>query len=119
MGALRAIGLCQCFNGALEFQAGHWKQAEEALRELIQVYQQIGAAAGEALARQRLGRLQTAQDQLDEAMNTLEAGVIAAERALMRAHCLTRLYATMARNRLAAGDVTTADHMLSLGLAMS
>ncbi len=85
----------------------------------IGLYRQIGAAAGEALACQRLGRLQTAQGQLDEGMKTLEMGVVAAERALMRAHCLTRLYATMTRNRLLAGDLSVADHLLSLGLGMS
>jgi predicted negative regulator of RcsB-dependent stress response len=119
MGATRAIALCQCFSGALEFQAGHWVQAEAALRESIQLYRQIGAGAGEALACQRLGVLQTARGQLDQAMTTLEEGVSAAQRALLRAHCLTRLYAAMARNRLAATDLDAAEHALSLGLAAS
>ena len=119
MGALRAIALCQCFSGALEYQAGHWQQAEAALRESIQLYRQIGAAVGEALACQRLGRLQTAQGQLDEGMSTLETGVVAAERADLRAHCLTRLYATMTRNRLIAGDLAAADRTLTFGLETS
>ena len=37
MGAPRAIALCQCFNGALEYQAGHWREAEAALRESIRL----------------------------------------------------------------------------------
>jgi predicted negative regulator of RcsB-dependent stress response len=119
MGAPRAIALCQCFMGALEFQAGHWAEAEAALRESIQLYREIGAASGEALACQRLGVLQTARGQLDQGLATLDEGVVVAERALMRAHCLTRLYAAMARNRLAAGDLRTADQALALGLAMS
>lgn len=119
MGAPRAIALCQCFNGALEFQAGHWGTAEAALRESIQLYREIGAASGEALACQRLGALQTARGQLADGLATLEEGVVAAERALMRAHCLTRLYAAMARNRLAAGDMGAAHQALALGLAMS
>ena len=119
MGAPRAIAVCQCFNGALEFQAGHWGEAEAALRESIQLSREIGAASGEALACQRLGVLQTARGQLAEGLATLEEGVLAAERALMRAHCLTRLYAAMARNRLAAGDVMTASQALELGLTMS
>src|SRR5262245_14531846 len=119
MGAPRAIALCQCFTGALEFQAGHWADAEAALGESIQLYREIGAASGEALACQRLGVLQTARGQLDDGQATLEEGVVAAERALMRAHCLTRLYAAMARNRLAAHDVPAADQALALGLAMS
>jgi predicted negative regulator of RcsB-dependent stress response len=119
MGAPRAIALCQCFMGALEFQAGHWAEAEAALRESIQLYREIGAASGEALACQRLGVLQTARGRLDEALATLEEGVVAAERALMRAHCLTRLYAAMARHHLIAGDLRAADQALGLGLAMS
>jgi ATP/maltotriose-dependent transcriptional regulator MalT len=119
MGAPRAIALCQCFMGALEFQAGHWAEADAALRESIRLYREIGAASGEALACQRQGVLQTARGRLDEALATLEEGVVAAERALMRAHCLTRLYAAMARNRLAAGDLHAADQALALGLAMS
>ncbi len=119
MGALRAIALCQCFSGALEFQAGHWTAAEEALRESIQLYREIGAASGEALACQRLGVLQTARGQLAEGLATLEEGVLAAERALMRAHCLTRLYAAMARNRLMEGNVLAASQVLDQGLAMS
>lgn len=118
MGAPRAIALCQCFNGALEFQAGHWEQAEAALRESINLYQELGAASGEALAWQRLGVLQTARGQLDAAMRSFEDGVMVAERAVMRAHCLTRLYASMTRNRLAAGDLAAADHYLCLGIAM-
>jgi predicted negative regulator of RcsB-dependent stress response len=119
MNAPRAIALCQCFNGALEFQAGHWAEAEQSLRESIQLYRQIGAASGEALAWQRLGVLQTARGRLDEAMTSLQEGISVAERAVMRAHCLARLYATMARNRLMAGDVEAAAHYLSPGLAMS
>jgi hypothetical protein len=37
----------------------------------------------------------------------------------MRAHCLARLYAIIARNRLEAGDVAAADDALALGLQMS
>ncbi|MBI3942361.1 MAG: hypothetical protein HY326_05055 [Chloroflexi bacterium] len=119
MNAPRAIALCHCFNGALEFQSGNWKEAEAALRESIRLYREIGAASGEALACQRLGVLQTARGELDQGLAILEAGVTAAEHATMRAHCLARLYAAMTRNRLAVGDVIAADHALSLGLAMS
>lgn len=118
MGAPRAIALCQCFNGALEFQVGHWDAAESALHESIKLYRELGAASGEALSWQRLGVLQTARGELDEAMVSFEEGVVAAERATMRAHCLTRLYASMARNRLIAGDIEAADSYLTLGLAM-
>jgi predicted negative regulator of RcsB-dependent stress response len=118
MGAARAMALCECFSGALEFQAGHWAEAERALRDSIRLYREIGAASGEALACQRLGVLQTARGQLAEAMATFDEGISAAERALMRAHCLTRLYAAMTRNRLLAANLADADHYLTLGLEM-
>lgn len=119
MGAPRAIALCHCFSGALEFQSGHWSTAEAALRQSIQLYREIGAASGEALACQRLGVVQTAHGQLDEGLTTLHEGLAAAERALMRAHCLTRVYAAIGRNRLAAADLPAADNALTLGQAMS
>jgi exonuclease VII small subunit len=65
-----------------------------------------------------LGVLQTARGQLDEAMTSFEEGVVVAGRAVMRAHCLARLYASMTRNRLMADDLEAADHCLALGLAM-
>jgi tetratricopeptide (TPR) repeat protein len=119
MGAPRAIALCQCFNGALEFQAGHWAEAESVLRESVRLYHELGAASGEALALQRLGTLLTARGHLDEAMALFDEGVIVATRASMRAHCLTRLYVSMTQNRLMVGEIEAADHYLALGLAMS
>ncbi len=119
MGAPRAIALCQSFNGALEFQVGHWPEAETALRESIQLFRQIGAADGEALSCQRLGILQTAQGRLNEALSTLEDGVIVAKQAKLRAHILGRLHAAIARNRLLAGDLPAAAHALSLGQALT
>jgi predicted negative regulator of RcsB-dependent stress response len=119
MQAPRAIALCQCFNGALEFQAGNWTRAETSLRESIALYRDIGAASGEALARQRLGVVLTARGQFDEALAILEEGALVAERAVMRAHCLARLYATMAHNRLEAGELPAAGEVLRQGLDMS
>lgn len=49
----------------------------------------------------------------------MEEGLLAAEHALLRAHCLTRLYAALARNRLSAGDLAAAEDALAQGLAMS
>lgn len=119
MNAPRAIGLCQCFNGALEFQAGQWDKAENELRESIRVYSEIGAASGESIARQRLGLVLTAKGKLEEAKTMLQEGAVVAERAIMRAHCLTRVYATLTHNRLVAGDLEGADQALGMGLSMS
>lgn len=118
MQAPRAIALCQCFNGMLEFRVGDWEEAEAALQESVELYQTLGAAAGEALARQQLGVLQSAQGKVDEAMASFEEGVTVAERAAMRAHCLARLYASMTRNRLMSDDLEAAEHYLERGLEM-
>jgi hypothetical protein len=119
MGALRAIAVCQSVNGALDYQVGRWPEAEAALRESIQLNRQLGAASGEAVASQRLGDLLTAQGRLEEARSILEEGVLAAERAHMRSHCQTRIYAALASNRLAAADLTAAGQSLALGLTAS
>lgn len=119
MGAPRAIALCQSFNGALEFQVGHWDEAKAALHEAITLFHQIGAADGEALSYQRLGILLAAEGQLEDGLTALEDGVVAATHAKLRAHIQGRLYASVARNRLLAGDLPAADHALSLGLALT
>jgi tetratricopeptide (TPR) repeat protein len=119
MSAPRAVALCRCFNGALEFQAGNWADAETSLRESIALYRELGAASGEAIARQQLSVVLTARRQFDEALALLEEGTVVAERAVMRAHCLARIYASMARNRLQAGDVPAAAEALDQGLHMS
>ena len=88
------------------------------LQESIRLHRQIGSAAGEALACQRLGVLLTAQGEIDKALRVLEEGIMAGERAIMRAHCLTRLYAALTSNRLACGDIITAQQTLALGMTM-
>ncbi len=107
------------------YSALRWSAACCGTRRLISsgrmpplLYRELGAASGEALAWQRLGVLQTAQGRLDEAIASFQEGIIAAERATMRAHCLARLYAAMTRNRLLAGDIEAADRALALGMAM-
>ena len=119
MGAARAVALCHSFDGALEFQSGHWANAEASLHAAIQLYRQIGAALGESLSCQRLGALLTARGRIEEGLAILQEGLAAAERALLRAHCLTRVNASLVRNRLAAGDLMAADQAMTLGLTMS
>ncbi|MDX1600479.1 MAG: hypothetical protein R3191_03080 [Anaerolineales bacterium] len=118
MNAPRAKALCQCFNGALEFQVGNWDTAETSLLEAVEIYGELDAASGEALSWQRLGVLQTAQGEYERGLASLQEGVAVAERATMRAHCLARLYASMTENRLQAGDLEAADEYLERGLTM-
>ena len=46
---------------------------------------------------------------LDEALALVDVGIVVAERARLRRHALTRLHATEARNRLAAGALYGAE----------
>lgn len=119
MGAPRAIALCRSFGGFLDFQLGRWAQAEGELREAVELYRKIASASGEALSLQRLGVLLTARGAVDDGMSALEEGVSAAERATMRSHCLTRLYASMARNRLAGGRAKEAEDLIRSGVETS
>jgi tetratricopeptide (TPR) repeat protein len=116
MGAPRALALCLNFGGALEFQAGRWGEAEEGLRSAVDLYRQVGSAAGESLSLQRLGVLLTAKGEVDEALSALTDGLVVAERAAMRSHCLTRLHASIIRNRLAARDAEGIRSSLDDGL---
>jgi tetratricopeptide (TPR) repeat protein len=115
MGAPRAIALCRNFGGVLDFQAGDWERAEAQLRESVELYHRIGSASGESLSLQRLGVLLTARGRVEEAREAMHEGLFAAERATMRSHCLTRLYASLARNRLAAGDLEEAERQVNEG----
>jgi tetratricopeptide (TPR) repeat protein len=115
MGAPRAVALCRNFGGVLDFQDGSWPSAEAQLRESVDLYRRIGSASGESLSLQRLGVLLTARGRLDEALEAMQEGLFAAERATMRSHCLTRLFASLARNRLAAGDLEEAERNVREG----
>lgn len=119
MGAPRAIALCRSFGGVLEFQGGDWASAEQQLRDAVDIYRRVKGASGESLSLQRLGVLLTARGRLDEGLAVLAEAGFAAERALMRSHCMTRVHASTARNRLAAGDLAAAASSLAEGLDMA
>ena len=117
MNAPRAVALCENFAGTVDFLAGRWDEADAQLRRAIAGFRLVGSASGEALSLQRLAILVTARGQLDEARQLLADGIVVGERAAMRSHCLTRMYASLARNRLAAGDHASASESLQEGLA--
>ena len=75
-----------------------------------------GSASGESLSLQRLGVLLTVMGDTDEAQRVMSGAIGVAERAAMRSHCLTRLHASLTRNRLAAGDLDAAEQSLREGL---
>jgi tetratricopeptide (TPR) repeat protein len=117
MNAPRAMALCESFAGTLDFQGGEWAAAEVQLRRAIDRFRQVGSACGEALSLQRLAVLLTARGALEEARTLLDEGIVVGGRAAMRSHCLTRIHASMTRNRLAADDRAGARASLEEGLA--
>ncbi len=117
MKAPRAVALCENFGGMLDFQGGRWSEAEAQLRQAVDRFRQVGSACGEALSLQRLAVLLTARGELDAARRLLDEGIVVGGRAAMRSHCLTRIHASLARNRLAARDRDAARASLEEGLA--
>jgi tetratricopeptide (TPR) repeat protein len=88
------------------------------LRQSLAVHERLDSAAGQAIALQRLGVVITALGRWDEALQLLERGIAIAERANMRTHCLVRLYASLGRNRLEAGDYAAARKAVDVGLTV-
>jgi tetratricopeptide (TPR) repeat protein len=96
-------------RGTAALAGGRLDLAEASLREALDLFREAGSALGEALALERLGTLLTVRGLLDPGLDAIAAGVVAAERGLLRRHALVRLHAAEARNRLAAGAVYTAE----------
>ena len=117
MKAPRAVALCESFAGALDFHRGRWDEADARLRLAVDGFRRVGSASGEALSLQRLGVLLTARGHNDAARALLDEGIVVGGRAAMRSHCLTRLHASLARNRLAVSDHESAHDSLQEGLA--
>jgi tetratricopeptide (TPR) repeat protein len=117
MKAPRAIALCESFAGTLDFQCGDWDAAEAQLRRAVDGFRQVGSACGEALSLQRLAVLLTARGAVDDAGTLLDEAIVVGSRAAMRSHCLTRIHASLTRNRLAARDRESARVSLEEGLA--
>jgi DNA-binding SARP family transcriptional activator len=117
MKAPRAVALCENFSGTLDFQGGRWNEAEAQLRQAIDRFRLVGSASGEALSLQRLAVLFTARGDLEASRKLLDEGLVVGGRAAMRSHCLTRIHASLARNRMAAGDREGARASLHEGLA--
>src|SRR5688500_6310919 len=97
MEAPRAVALCRSFGALVQMQEGDWSRAEAELVAAVDMYAGIGAAMGVSVSCQRLGALLTAKGRIDEALAVLHRGEASARQAVLRHHCLTRVYATLAR----------------------
>jgi hypothetical protein len=116
IGATRALAMCTLFIGTAEYMHGQFTGALAHLSPARRLYHELDAAAGEAMALQRMGVVGTALGRMDEARDFLHAGLRLAEHAMMRPHCLVRLYAALGRNRLEAGDLNASLQAVEAGL---
>ncbi|HEY6100506.1 MAG TPA: transcriptional regulator, partial [Anaeromyxobacter sp.] len=104
-----AVAVARFGEGAAALALGRLDAAEAALRDALRGHRAAGFALGEALALERLAALFTVSGRGDEALELIDDGLVVAERATLRLHALTRLHATEARNRLAAGALYAAE----------
>lgn len=115
VGNIRAMGLCEHAMGALHFLTGRWRDADDELSRSVRLARAVGAELATIVGRQRLGRLQTARGRLDEGLRDLELATRetdAAKHPPTPRHSRTRILASLAQNRLQAGDVDGAlDHV--------
>jgi DNA-binding SARP family transcriptional activator/tetratricopeptide (TPR) repeat protein len=117
MGAERILALCRCVGGTLESLEQQPALAERSLKEAAELFRRTGIASGEAASMVRLGELFTRLGRVDEGRAILHDTVYVSERATMRSHVLVRLYAAIAGNHRASGQLEAARLALREGAA--
>jgi DNA-binding SARP family transcriptional activator len=111
VGNVQAMGVCEHALGALHFVTGRWRESDEELSRSIRLANSVGAELASIVGRQRLGRLKTARGKLDEGLRDLELAMRGANEAKhppTPRHSRTRILASLAQNRLQAGEVDAA-----------
>jgi hypothetical protein len=116
-GARTSAGAAVSFAaaGLLAARAGRLDEAPVTLPEARRLFAGAGSAQGEAFSLGVQASVFTALGRLEEALAVLGEGLVVAERAALRRHAMTRLYAALARNRLAAGAVYAAEDAVRQG----
>jgi DNA-binding SARP family transcriptional activator/tetratricopeptide (TPR) repeat protein len=110
-GNRRAMALDLLALGSVLYLTGRWADSQEALERAIGLGESVAAEQAIIHGRQRLALLETAAGRNDSALRRLDSAIEAAERstsAQVHYHSRTRLYATLARNRLQAGAIESA-----------
>ncbi|MCX6020666.1 MAG: hypothetical protein NTZ05_02845 [Chloroflexi bacterium] len=120
VGNRRAQALCYHALGAVTYLLGGWQESRTAFETSIAMNQAFGGTFGQVLGLQDLALLDMGAGQYDAARDRLHealAMVQASENALVRMHSRTRLYGTLARNRLDVGDLPGAVDAVAQGFA--
>ncbi|HVO38854.1 MAG TPA: AAA family ATPase [Spirochaetia bacterium] len=112
VGDLRCVAVCHYALGSMDFFRGRLRQADEHLTRALALHGRIGSPAGAAYTLARKISLRTASGDQNSGWAFLQQGVEAAEQAVVRDHCLQRLYGAGIRNRLEAGDMANAAELV-------
>lgn len=112
VGDLRCVAVCHYALGSMDLFRGRLQEADEHLTRALALHERIGSPAGAAYALARKVSLRTASGDGSSGWVFLQHGIEAAERAVVRDHCLQRLYGAGIRNRLDAGDMANAAELV-------
>src|SRR5262245_47646362 len=115
---MRTLAYCYSYIGATEYLQGKFADASASLERSADLYRQIAAPSGEAMALQRLGAVRTALGEWDQALGDLHRALEIAQGYILQSHSMMRIYATLARNRLEAADFSAGLTYAESGLAI-
>jgi DNA-binding SARP family transcriptional activator/tetratricopeptide (TPR) repeat protein len=111
-GALRAVAFATALIGEAALLHGDLDTADTELGEALDLHHDLGSAAGEAHALQRLAEVRLAQGDAAEATRLLQRALPLARWSMMSLHLMQRIYGTMIA---AAPDPDTARAVVDRG----
>lgn len=112
LGDLRCVAVCHYALGSMALLRGHPEQAEENLKEALDLNHRIGSPAGVAYTLARQAGLRTVQGDADAGWTLIQEGLETARQAAVWDHCLQRLCGAGIWNRLEAGDLESAEELV-------
>ena len=93
-GVLRAEAFATALLGEAALLAGETAEAERELQDAVDLYRELGAAAGEAATLQRLAELRLLQGDRHEASRLLQQALPKARWSMMALHLVQRIFGT-------------------------
>ncbi len=108
LGDLRCVAVCHYALGTMHLWRGESREAVEELDASLDLHENVGSPAGMAYSLARKGVLHTMRGAHDLGWQAVQEGLVRAEQAAVRDHCLQRLYGVGIWNRIEAGDLEEA-----------
>lgn len=112
LGDYRCVAVCHYALGTMHLWRGDGEKAREELDASLDLHARVGSPAGMAYALARKAVMHTVQGALDLGWDVVCRGIEHANSAAVRDHCLQRLYGIGLWNRLEAGDMDRAAHLV-------